>query len=179
MVSYSIKEIGITHRRKIIMELPKRKRTRLQGYDYGIAGAYFISICTKERRQILSEIVGGDAHIAPENKLSELGEVCKQKILNIDKTYENVTVEKYVIMPNHIHLLLQIHGSMWASTPTKTVSDVIRSFKIMVSKEIKIPIFQRSFHDHIIRDKKDYEKIWEYIDTNPIKWQLDCFYTEG
>ena len=160
------------------MELPKRKRTRLAGYDYGTAGAYFITICTKERKQILSEIVGGDAYIAPENRLSELGKLCEQYIVGMERTNENVTVEKYVIMPNHIHLLLQLHGPMWASAPTKTVSDLVRSFKILVTKEVGVSIFQRSFHDHIIRDQKDYDKIWEYIDTNVLKWQLDCFYTE-
>ena len=87
-------------------------------------------------------------------------------------------------MPNHIHLIIQIdNGTMWASSPTKQpqsnkVSNIVRSIKTLTTKEIGKPIFQRSFHDHIIRGENDYLKIWNYIDTNPSKWKDDCFYTE-
>ncbi len=90
--------------------------------------------------------------------------------------YENVTVNKYVIMPNHIHLIIFLHGTMRSSSPTKNIGTVIRSFKTMLTKEIGYSIWQRSYLDHIIRGEKDYQKIWEYIDTNPLKWELDCFY---
>ncbi len=69
-------------------------------------------------------------------------------------------------------------GTMWASSPTKNVETIIRSFKTMVTKEIGNSIWQRSFYDHIIRGEKDYQKIWEYIDTNVIRWEQDCFYNE-
>ncbi len=85
----------------------------------------------------------------------------------------------YVIMPNHIHMIIEIHrenGSMWASTPTQSVSQLIKSFKILVTKQIGFSLWQRSFHDHIIRNEQEYEKIWEYIATNPLKWEEDCFY---
>ena len=101
------------------MELHKRKSTRLKGYDYSSPGAYFITICVKGRKQLLSKIiVGGDAHIAPKNELSEYGRVCDKYIKNINNKYENVSVDKYVIMPNHIHLLISLNGTMWASSPT-------------------------------------------------------------
>jgi len=67
---------------------------------------------------------------------------------------------------------------MWASSPTKNVSSIVRSIKTLTTKEIGKPIFQRFFHDHIIRGEDDYLKIWNYIDTNPQKWAEDCFYTE-
>jgi hypothetical protein len=67
---------------------------------------------------------------------------------------------------------------MWASSPTQSISQKIKSFKILVTKEFGKNIFQRSFHDHIIRGEKDYLKIWNYIDTNPQKWREDCFYIE-
>lgn len=67
---------------------------------------------------------------------------------------------------------------MWASAPTKSVSDIVRSFKILITKEIGKSIFQRSFHDHIIRGEQDYKEIWQYIDTNPAKWKEDKFYVE-
>lgn len=160
------------------MILPKRKPTRLKGYDYSTAGAYFITICVKNRKELLSKIiVGDDAYIVPKNQISNYGSICDKYINNINNKYENVTVDKYVIMPNHIHLIIFLHGTMKASSPTKNIKDIIRSFKTMVTKEIGTSIWQRSYHDHIIRDTNDYQKIWEYIDTNVQRWDKDCFYT--
>ena len=160
------------------MILPKRKPTRLKGYDYSTAGAYFITICVKNRKELLSKIiVGDDALIVPKNQISNYGSICDKYINNINNKYENVTVDKYVIMPNHIHLIIFLHGTMKASYPTKNIKDISRSFKTMVTKEIGTSIWQRSYHDHIIRDKNDYQKIWEYIDTNVQRWDKDCFYT--
>ncbi len=160
------------------MDLPKRKPTRLKGYDYSTPGAYFVTICTKDRKQLLSHIVGDDAHIVPQNRLLDDGLVCDKYIKNIDVKYEDVTVDKFIIMPNHIHLIIFLHGTMRASSPTRGVVDVIRSLKTMVTREIGYPIWQRSYHDHIIRGENDYQKIWEYIDTNVVKWKDDCFYSE-
>lgn len=160
------------------MDLPKRKPTRLKGYDYRTPGAYFITICTKDRKELLSKIVGDDARIVPQNNLSKIGLICERYINNINIKYENVTIDKYVIMPNHIHLIIFLHGTMRASSPTKNIETIIRSFKTIVTKEIGNSIWQRSYHDHIIRGKKDYQKIWEYIDTNVIRWKLDCFYKD-
>ena len=99
--------------------LPKRKPTRLKDYDYSTPGAYFITICVKERKQILSKIiVGDDAHIVPPNQLTNIGLVCDKYINNINTIYENVYLDKYVIMPNHIHLIISLYGTMWASSPT-------------------------------------------------------------
>ncbi len=159
------------------MNFPKRKPTRLGGYDYGTPGAYFITICTKDRKEVLSKIiVGDDAHIVPQNRLSDIGVICDKYINNINIKYENVTIDKYVIMPNHIHLIVFLDGTMKASSPTKNIETIVRSFKTMVTKEIGYSIWQRSYHDHIIRGDKDYLKIWEYIDTNVIRWKDDCFY---
>ena len=66
---------------------------------------------------------------------------------------------------------------MWASSPT-TVSNIVRSFKVLVTKEVGTSLFQRSYHDHIIRDERDYREIWDYIDDNPRKWAEDCYYTQ-
>ena len=157
--------------------LPKRNPTRLKGYDYSTPGAYFIMICTQDRKELLSEIIVGDyAYIVPQNNLSKIGLVCDKYINNINNKYENVTVDKYVIMPNHIHLIIFLHGTMRTSSPTNNIETIIRSFKTMVTKEIGTSIWQRSYHDHIIRGDKDYQKIWEYIDTNVIRWKKDCFY---
>lgn len=104
--------------------------------------------------------------------------MCEKYINNINAAYENVTVDKYVIMPNHIHMLLSINGPMRASAPTKSIECIIRSFKTLVTKEIGLSIWQRSFNDHIIRGEPDYKNIWNYIDTNVMRWEKDCFYQD-
>ncbi len=145
----------------------KRKKLRLKEYDYNTPGAYFITICTIERRNLLSTIVGDDAHIVP----LEYGKIAEKYICSIPG------IDRYVIMPNHIHMIIRIgSGTMWASSPTASVPQLVRSFKTLVTKEIGERIFQRSFYDHIIRDEADYLKIAAYIEQNPIKWSEDRFY---
>ncbi len=159
--------------------LPKRKSTRLRNYDYSTPGAYFITICVKDRKHLLSKIIiGNDAHSVLTNQLTNIGLVCDKYINNINTIYENVSLDKYVIMPNHIHLIISLYGTMKASSPTKNIENIIRSFKTMVTKEIGKSIWQRSYNDHIIRGEEDYQKIWEYIETNPLRWKSDCFYTD-
>ena len=90
------------------MELPKRKPTRLPDYDYSHPGAYFITICTKDRRCILSDIsVGADALGGPNLQLTDTGKVVEQYILSTDHI-PGFRVDKYVVMPNHIHMILWI-----------------------------------------------------------------------
>ena len=156
---------------------PERKRNRLKEYDYSQNGMYFVTICTKDKQKILSNIVGGDAHIAPLVELSSYGIIVDKFINSVSISHPNITIEKYVVMPNHIHLLIMIDGTMWASSPT-TVSSVVRSIKVLTTKQLGKPIFQRSFHDHIIRNDEDYKAIYNYIESNPSKWSEDCFYTE-
>ena len=152
------------------MELQKRKPNRLWEYDYSTNGAYFVTICTQDRRKILSSIVGDDAHIVPK----PYGSVAEKYIRNVPE------IEKYVIMPDHIHLLIRLdNGSMWASTPTgakkqhNRVSNIVRSIKVLVAKEIGESIFQRSYYDNVIRNQQDYDEIWQYIENNPRKWLIE------
>ncbi len=154
-------------------ELPKRKRLRLQNYDYSSNGMYFVTICTKEKKPILSRVVGDDAHIVPKKIiLKAYGEIVDKYINRINAVYDNITVENYIIMPNHIHLLLFIdrfnNGTMWASSPTK-VETVVRSLKTMVTKEIGVSIWQRSYNDEIIQDEKHFQSVWNYIEYNALK----------
>ncbi len=103
-------------------ELPKRKPTRLQAFDYNTTCAYFITICTDKRRQILSRIVGGDVLGDPQNvELLSHGMVADKYIKQMNEFYKNLTVDQYVIIPNHIHLILFVHedGSPRTSTPTR------------------------------------------------------------
>ena len=156
------------------MELPKRKPTRLQGYDYPQNGAYFITICTHKRSRILSNIVGEGLCALPQNILTPIGKEIEKSIQYIDDTYEGVTIDNYVIMPNHIHLIVILDDSGGHGNPP--LQNVIGQLKSYTTNKFKTILWQRSFHDHIIRDEKDYQKIWEYINTNVIKWEQDCFY---
>lgn len=92
-------------------ELPKRKQIRLENYDYSTSGAYFITVCATNREKIFWNNVGADI-IRPQNiQLSTVGKITEQGILQINNHYENVTVDKYVIMPDHIHFILHIKSN--------------------------------------------------------------------
>lgn len=162
------------------MDLPKRKANRLKNYDYSSNGMYFITICAKNKKHIFGKIVGATIGRPPEIHLSQYGEITKYAIEQISVHYSAVSVEKYVIMPNHIHLLLltDTYNKNGRPMVAPTISVVIQQMKGYVSKQIGFSPWQKLFHDHIIRNEKDYEKIWEYIDTNPVKWKEDCFYTD-
>ena len=166
--------------------LPKRKSPRLKEYDYSTPGAYFITICTYNRKCLFSNIVGA-IHELPENKLTQYGEIVKQ-IIEILPDRFNVSIPKYVIMPNHIHLIIEIYSNdekrAIRESPLQyrrsVIDKMVGFLKMNASKKIyntdSEKIWQRSYHDHIIRGEKDYRKIWEYIDTNVLKWEQDCFY---
>lgn len=141
---------------------------------------YFITICAKNKKHIFGKIVGATIGRPPEIHLSQYGEITKYAIEQISVHYSAVSVEKYVIMPNHIHLLLLIDTYNKNGRPmvAPTISVVIQQMKGYVSKQMGFSPWQKVFHDHIIRNEKDYEKIWEYIYTNPVKWKEDCFYTD-
>ena len=151
---------------------PTRKPTRLQNYDYSQNGCYFVTVCVKNRKPILSTIVGGDALIAPQIKLTEIGKIAEKHIQKINSVYADVTVENYIIMPDHIHLLIFIDGfedgTMRASSPTN-LSTVIRSMKTFVTKEVGKSIWQRSFYDEIIKNETHFQRVWEYIEYNALK----------
>ena len=159
------------------MTLPSRKTNRLQNYDYSESGAYFVTICTKDRKNILCDIVGANIVRPQDISLTKCGEIVKAAIENIPEYYPAVSVDKYVIMPNHVHLLLQIHSEVNGRTLfAPTVDRVIKQTKGVITKQIGFSIWQRSFHDHVIRSEDDYLQIWNYIDTYPAKWQEDQYY---
>ncbi len=170
------------------MDLPKRKPTRLKGFNYSSQGVYFITICTKDRKCVLSKIVGTGVPDCPQNIYSKYGEIADKYICQMNDFYDNISVDKYIIMPNHIHLLVAIKNNGQSRTPVptgdvrfnanSTVSGFVGTFKRFCNKEYGKNIWQPRFHDHIIRDENDYLKIWEYIDGNPCKWETDCFYVE-
>ena len=159
------------------MELPKRKNNRLTEYDYSQPNAYFITICTKNRRNIFWESVGASIARPKSIPLSENGKIAEEAILNISRYYPMISVDNYVVMPNHIHLLLQINtDACGRAMLAPTISVVVQQMKGYITKRIGRPIWQKLFHDHVIRGKQDYLEIWNYIEGNPSKWEEDCFY---
>lgn len=157
-------------------DLPKRKNIRLQGYDYNQNGAYFITICVKDMHEMLGKIDVGANCVRPQ--LSEIGGAVDDEILMLSDIYENVNVDKYVVMPNHVHMIITIDLADNGRTQfAPTISRVIKQFKGSITKKIGFSIWQKSFHDHIIRNEQEYQKIWQYIDENPAKWSEDCYYS--
>ena len=166
---------------------PVRRNNRLETWNYSSNGAYFITICIQNRQCLLSHIVGGGVLDAPYVQLTETGEVVDYRIREMNRQYPEVQTEKYVIMPNHIHLLIRIakEGNVISSGPSGTpaptnavIPAYISTLKRLCNQKLGKNIWQRSYHDHIIRNEADYQRIWSYIDTNPAKWEEDCFYTE-
>jgi REP element-mobilizing transposase RayT len=161
------------------MELPKRKPNRLPYFDYSTPGAYFITICTKDRKCIFWENVGASIARPHKPTLSRSGKIVETAIRDITGHYPSITVDHYVVMPNHIHLLLQINTDEdGRPMVAPTISTVVQQLKGVVTKQIGQSVWQKLFHDHVIRGEKDYLKIWEYIDTNPARWHEDCFFEE-
>ena len=123
------------------------------------------------------ENVGASIARPEDVRLSKYGKIVVEAIEKISKIYPVITVDNYVVMPNHIHLLLQIHSdSSGRAMLAPTISIVIQQMKGYATKKIGRSIWQKLFHDHVIRDEKGYLKIWNYIEGNPSKWEEDCFY---
>ena len=159
------------------MEYPQRKPNRLKEYDYSTPGAYFITICTKDKTNLFWENVGTSVTCSDDVVLSTQGKVVDEAIRNIPSHYSNITIDNYTVMPNHVHLLLQIHtDGDGVRITTPAISTVIQQMKGYVTKQLGYTVWQKLYHDHVIRGERDYRKIWEYIANNPVKWSEDCFY---
>lgn len=174
-------------------ELPKRKSIRLKNYDYSTAGAYFVTICVQGRKRILSEFVGpndsavnttGAFHAVGEDldppgmRLKPIGEVVVEQLFALEKRFTNVEIKEHVIMPDHIHAIIIIHKVAGGSRPSPTLVDIMRVFKSLTSRICKQKygidrLFQRSYIEHIIRDREDYEARRKYIRDNPIRWYYE------
>ena len=155
-------------------KLPQRKKIRLEDYNYSQAGYYFVTICTKDRKNILWEV---GATLGRQLPLSFIGQIIDNEINNISSIYENVKINKYVIMPNHLHMIIVLDPKNGRSKTVPTISRIIQQFKGSISKKVGFSLWQNSFYDHIIRNEMDYQEIWNYIENNPLKWHEDKYYT--
>ena len=159
-------------------ELQTRKATRLKEYDYSLNGAYFVTICTYDRKQILSNVLKKE-NAENDNcryvvSLKPCGRIAEDYLLSLADRFDNVELQDYVIMPDHIHIIILLKKRENCKTPA-SLDQIIRAFKSLTSKECNknynvFPVFQRSFSDHIIRDKEDYEIRRNYMYENPVRW---------
>ncbi len=153
------------------MELPKRKPNRLAEYDYSQNGAYFMTVCTKNRKPIFWD---EDANVGANcvRPLSQIGIIVDDEIQKMNKTYPEIKIDKYVIMPDHIHFIISIQSEIGRTQFAPTISRTIKQFKGTISKQVGVSIWQKSYFDHIIRNRQDYDEIWKYIDQNPARWMI-------
>ena len=154
------------------------KNIRLTDFDYSTNGTYFITVCSENKRCIFGDIVGQGLCSC---RLSDIGQIIKTEIENLNIRYPEITIDNYIIMPNHVHLLLTLERQ--EQSPCPTISDVICSIKSITTKKANIydnakgrKIWQRSFYDHIVRNQNDYEQIWNYIEFNVAKWNEDKYF---
>ena len=176
-----------------IQLLKERKSIRLSNYDYSQNGLYYITICTKNRECILGEIRNGEII------LSEFGKIANNCWVDIPKHFSQVSLHEFVLMPNHIHGILEINivGAKHLSPSnyfkrvyndlranndlplrhgtSQTIGSIIRGFKIGVTKQIGFSSWQRNHYEHIIQSDIEYSKIANYIVNNPLKWGNDNF----
>ena len=137
------------------MKFYNRRTTRLKNYNYNTPGHYFVTICTKDKQKILCNIVGTGVLDGPKTELYKFGEIAKKHIENIKNFYSHITIEKYIIMPNHIHFLIGIHqtetkGPSRTPVPTNSyIAQLISTFKRFCNKDIGKNIWQYRSYDHI------------------------------
>jgi len=159
--------------------MKERKPNRFKDFDYSQDGYYFVTICTRARKDFFGDIKEGKIG------LNRYGEIVNQCWRDLARHYPNCSLDSFAIMPNHVHGIIVIDngdlvGNGLKPFPTRGLSEIIRGFKTFSSRKINEEIkidnkfrWQKSFHDHIIRNDKSLENLMQYIMYNPLKWELD------
>lgn len=176
------------------MRMRKRKRNRMYGYDYSRDNLYFVTICVQDMKCEFGDIKSNEGltegsareltvTINKNHKkmiLNRKGEIAEQQWFWLGNQYPYVVLHAFVVMPNHIHGILEIDSSKVREgcMKIKSLSELMGAFKTTSSKLIHLSGYKefkwhRSFHDHIIRSKKSYQNISKYIETNPLRWESD------
>ncbi len=162
----------------------RRSRMRLAGYDYGRAGAYFVTICTEEHRCVFGRIVD-DMMV-----LNDAGRIVNLVWEELQEHHVGVATDAFVIMPNHVHGIVilapdeipQGAGEEGAMNRIPTLGDVVRGFKARVTIGINrmrsvsgVRVWQRNYYEHVVRGEKDLERVRQYIIENPGRWYEDHY----
>jgi REP element-mobilizing transposase RayT len=176
-----------------------RKSIRLKDYDYSQTGAYFVTICTHNKKCLLGNIIDGKM------ELSEIGAIVDKCWNDIQRHFQNVSFDVYMVMPNHIHGIINIVGAKHShltltnktitlpanasplrlhGTDPNSLGAIIQNFKSVTSRKInhilasQKPLWQRNYYEHVIRNDEDLNDIREYVINNPLKWELDKEYVK-
>ena len=162
------------------MDRPRhhRRSTRLQGYDYSQAGAYFVTVCAKDRVCLFGDISDGRM------RLNDWGRIVEVAWFDLPNHYANVGLGAFVVMPNHVHGIVIIVGAGLKPAPTEkpapVLSEIVRGFKTFSARRINerrrtpgVPVWQRNYYEHIIRGEESLRRIEQYIVENPVRWALD------
>lgn len=165
-------------------QLHHHRSGRAPGYDYGLPGWYFLTICTYNHASFLGEIVEGEMQV------NALGRIIEDEWQRTPKIRSDITLDAYIIMPNHIHGIVVItvdEGRRYSEnyvpqyvSPSRSVGAIVRGLEAASSRRINAlehaegrQVWQRNYYDHIIRNEADLERIRSYIETNPGNWSLD------
>lgn len=169
------------------MKYLKRKHIRLKAYDYSQNGYYYITVCAYQMKYIFGSVGQGLAPAAvgmQDINLSPLGKIAEEQLFALEVRYPFVRIDKYIIMPNHMHFILVLDSETAGASPRPTVSEILCAYKSLTTRlynqKFNIAgnkVFQNSFYEHVIRDENDYLVKWQYIDENPRKWDDDEYYT--
>lgn len=167
------------------LKLPNRKQIRLQGYDYSSEGAYFLTLCTENRKNYFGKIEQNGLLSEPRIRLSRYGEILQNQLAEINETYTHLAVVHYAIMPNHLHMIVFVeNGASGTPPPTKdempthsiqktpvspnaAIPALISTLKRFTNKKANTSLWQRGYYDRILRDENEYLYAWQYIEENP------------
>jgi putative transposase len=164
---------------RTVEQITHRRSIRLKNYDYSTAGEYFVTICSHDREHLFGEIVG------EEMRLNEYGLIVQQTWQDLIHHIPDIELDEFVCMPDHIHGIIIILDSMVGAgsepAPTeKRLSEIVRQLKTFSAKRINekrkstgIPVWQRNYYEHIVRDDNDLHNTREYIFNNPLQWYFD------
>lgn len=144
-----------------------RINSRLKNYDYTRCGYYFITICTKDKKHYFGEIINNEIIY------NDIGKKAYASIKDIENIYKTITIDNFIIMPNHIHVIIIIDKETEITIPR-----VVKQYKEYITKQTGKKVWQKSYYDHIIRNESDYLRIYQYINENVLKWSLDKYYSE-
>jgi REP element-mobilizing transposase RayT len=156
--------------------LPKRKHLRLEDYDYSLAGGYFITVCTHDRGCLFGQVMN------EQMELNGFGAIVREEWLRSEQMRPNITLDAFMVMPNHFHAIIVIDypylGHRRPEDPRQSLERIVAGFKATCTRRINerrrnAPVWQRSFHDEIIRDEWHLGHVRKYIMNNPAQWQFD------